>query len=96
LHTKDIPGSHVVIRAKTVSEETLMEAAMLAAYYSKARESSQVPVDFTLIKHVKKPSGARPGFVIYEQQQTIYVTPDEDTIKQLLQTEKSKMKQAKP
>jgi predicted ribosome quality control (RQC) complex YloA/Tae2 family protein len=96
LHTKDIPGSHVVIRAKTVSEETLMEAAMLAAYFSKARESSQVPVDFTLIKHVKKPSGARPGFVIYEQQQTIYVTPDEDTIKQLLQTEKNKMKQAKP
>lgn len=86
----------MVIRAKTVSEETLMEAAMLAAYYSKARESSQVPVDFTLIKHVKKPSGARPGFVIYEQQQTIYVTPDEDMIKQLLQTEKSKMKQAKP
>lgn len=84
LHTKDIPGSHVVIRAKEVSKTTLLEAAMLAAYYSKARESSQVPVDFTLIKHVKKPSGARPGFVIYEHQQTVYVTPDETKIKEMI------------
>lgn len=83
LHTKDIPGSHVVIRSKEISKNTLLEAAMLAAYYSKARESSQVPVDYTLIKHVKKPSGARPGFVIYEHQQTIYVTPDISKIKEL-------------
>ncbi|MFC7442361.1 Rqc2 family fibronectin-binding protein [Laceyella putida] len=89
LHTKDIPGSHVVIRSKTVSEQTLREAAILAAYYSKARESSQVPVDFTLVKHVKKPSGARPGFVIYEQQQTLYVTPDEEVVKRLLQTDQT-------
>lgn len=91
LHTKDIPGSHVVIRSKEVSDTALFEAAMLAAYYSKARESSQVPVDFTLIKHVKKPSGARPGFVIYEQQQTLYVTPDESKVKELLdQSQKTK------
>lgn len=76
LHTKDIPGSHVVIRAKDVPETTLREAAMLAAYFSKARESSQVPVDYTLIKHVWKPNGAKPGMVLYEGQKTLYVTPD--------------------
>ncbi|TCS94594.1 Rqc2 family fibronectin-binding protein [Hazenella coriacea] len=90
LHTKEIPGSHVVIRSQAYSEQTLMEAAMLAAYFSKARESSQVPVDYTLIKQVKKPSGARPGFVIYEQQKTVYVTPDESQIQLLLRsTDKS-------
>ncbi|MGB8955179.1 MAG: NFACT RNA binding domain-containing protein [Tumebacillaceae bacterium] len=76
LHTKDIPGSHVVIRAKEVPESTLLEAAQLAAYFSKGRESSQVPVDFTLIKHVWKPNGAKPGFVLFDNQRTLYVTPD--------------------
>lgn len=84
LHTKDIPGSHVVIRGKEPAHETLIEAAMLAAYFSKARESSQVPVDYTLKKHVKKPNGSRPGFVIYDHQQTLFVTPDEEKIRQLL------------
>ncbi|MFK4998036.1 hypothetical protein ACI2OX_13500 [Bacillus sp. N9] len=80
LHTKDIPGSHVVIRSKDPSEETLLAAANLAAYFSKAKNSSSVPVDFTKIRHVKKPSGSKPGFVIYDNQQTIYVTPDEDLV----------------
>jgi predicted ribosome quality control (RQC) complex YloA/Tae2 family protein len=80
LHTKDIPGSHVVIRGSTPNEATLNEAANIAAYFSKARSSSSVPVDYTLIKHVKKPSGAKPGYVIYEQQKTIYVTPSEDIV----------------
>ncbi|TCP52442.1 putative ribosome quality control (RQC) complex YloA/Tae2 family protein [Tumebacillus sp. BK434] len=75
LHTKDIPGSHVVIRAKEVPETTLLEAAQLAAFFSKGRESSQVPVDYTLIKHVWKPNGAKPGFVLYDNQKTLYVTP---------------------
>jgi predicted ribosome quality control (RQC) complex YloA/Tae2 family protein len=88
LHTKDIPGSHVVIRSKRVSEQTLYEAAILAAYFSKARESSQVPVDYTLIKYVKKPSGARPGFVIYENQKTLYVTPKEEIVQQLMSNKK--------
>jgi predicted ribosome quality control (RQC) complex YloA/Tae2 family protein len=83
LHTKDIPGSHVVIRARQFSETTLYEAAVLAAYFSKAKQGSQVPVDYTLVKHVKKPSGAKPGFCIYEQQRTLYVTPDEGLVKQL-------------
>ena len=58
-------------------ETTIREAAMLSAYYSKARNSSSVPVDYTEIRHVKKPSGAKPGFVIYFEQKTIYITPDE-------------------
>lgn len=86
LHTKDIPGSHVVIRAREFSEQTLQEAAMLAAYFSKARHGSQVPVDYTLVRHVKKPSGAKPGFVIYEQQRTLYVTPDDKAIARLKKT----------
>ncbi len=80
LHTKDIPGSHVVIRSKEPSEKTIIEAASLAAYYSKARESSSVPVDFTKVRFVKKPNGAKPGFVIYDNQQTVYVTPDEEMV----------------
>lgn len=76
-HTKDIPGSHVVIHHENPDEETIREAAMLSAYYSKARNSSSVPVDYTEIRHVKKPSGSKPGFVIYFEQKTIYITPDE-------------------
>jgi predicted ribosome quality control (RQC) complex YloA/Tae2 family protein len=83
LHTKDIPGSHVVIKSDSYGEETLHEAAQLAAYFSKGRESSQVPVDYTLVRHVKKPKGAKPGFVIYEQQKTLFVTPDESVIRNL-------------
>ena len=76
-HTKDIPGSHVVIHHDHPDEDTIREAAMLSAYYSKARNSSSVPVDYTEIRHVKKPSGSKPGFVIYFEQKTIYITPDE-------------------
>jgi predicted ribosome quality control (RQC) complex YloA/Tae2 family protein len=83
LHTKDIPGSHVVIRSKEPSDDTVREAAALAAYFSKARNSSSVPVDFTKVRHVKKPSGAKPGFVIYDHQQTVYVTPDEELVLKL-------------
>jgi predicted ribosome quality control (RQC) complex YloA/Tae2 family protein len=80
LHTKDIPGSHVVIRSTEPTEETINQAATIAAYFSKARHSGSVPVDYTKVRNVKKPSGAKPGFVIYEQQQTIYVTPNEEMI----------------
>lgn len=84
-HTKSVPGSHVVIRTqgKPVREETLFEAAMLAAWHSKARLSGQVPVDYTEIRHVSKPSGAKPGMVIYVHNKTLYVTPDETVIKRL-------------
>lgn len=83
LHTKDIPGSHVVIHSENPDETTLTEAAILSAYFSKARESSSVPVDYTEIRHVKKPNGAKPGFVIYFEQKTLYVTPDETVVMQL-------------
>ncbi|MDW8546516.1 Rqc2 family fibronectin-binding protein [Staphylococcus pseudoxylosus] len=82
-HTKDIPGSHVVILSDEPSEETIKEAAMLSAYFSKAGSSAQVPVDYTEIKHVHKPSGAKPGFVTYDNQKTLYATPDYDHIQQL-------------
>ncbi|BFH61573.1 Rqc2 family fibronectin-binding protein [Paenibacillus azoreducens] len=83
LHTKDIPGSHVVIRSPEYSEQTLEEAALLAAFYSQAKESSSVPVDYTLIRHVHKPNGAKPGFVIYDHQKTLVITPDYDRIKRI-------------
>lgn len=79
-HTKDIPGSHVVILNDQPSEETIKEAAMLAGYFSKAGNSGQIPVDYTEIRHVHKPSGAKPGFVTYDNQKTLYATPDYDKI----------------
>ena len=85
LHTKDIPGSHVVIHDENPDEQTLKEAAVLSAYFSKARESSSVPVDYTEIRHVKKPNGSKPGFVIYFEQKTLFVTPDEQLVLQLKQ-----------
>ncbi|MFC4305845.1 Rqc2 family fibronectin-binding protein [Cohnella boryungensis] len=83
LHTKDIPGSHVLIRGGAFGDATLQEAAVLAAYYSKAKSSSSVPVDYTLIRHVRKPNGAKPGFVIYDGQRTLFVTPEESRIQQM-------------
>jgi predicted ribosome quality control (RQC) complex YloA/Tae2 family protein len=82
LHTQKIPGSHVIIRAQDgeISSTALSEAALLAAHYSQARNSSQVPVDFTRRSNVKKPSGAKPGFVVYTPHQTLYVTPDTEKI----------------
>ncbi len=77
-HTKKIHGSHVIIKLgvdKDVQERTLREAAELAAFYSKARESSRVPVDYTEVRNVKKPNGAKPGMVIYDSYNTIYVNP---------------------
>ncbi|MBR0463584.1 MAG: NFACT family protein [Clostridia bacterium] len=77
LHAKDIPGSHVIIVGENPSEKTIEEAAGLAAYYSKGRTGSRVAVDYTLRRYVKKPSGAKPGFVIYTHQRTLYVQPRE-------------------
>lgn len=83
LHTKDIPGSHVLIRSQEYGDQTLREAATIAAYYSKAKQSSNVPVDYTRIRNVRKPNGAKPGFVTYEGQTTIYVNPDETLVQSL-------------
>ena len=80
LHTKNIPGSHVIVLAegRPVSDTAVREAAAIAAAHSKARDSAQVPVDYTLVKFVSKPSGAKPGKVIYVNNKTVYVTPKKD------------------
>lgn len=80
LHTKDIPGSHVIIftEGREVPEETVLYAARLAAENSKAAGSANVPVDFTEVRYVKKPSGAKPGMVIYTHNRTVFVTPSEE------------------
>ncbi len=85
LHTKEIAGPHVIIRTegKEAPEQTIFEAAQLAAYHSKARESSQVPVDYTAVKFVKKPAGAKPGMVIFTNNRTLYVAPDEELVNSL-------------
>ena len=77
LHTKDITGSHVIITAdgREIPDEVILTAARLAAYFSKGRESSQVGVDYTLVKYVKKPNGAKPGMVIFTNNKTLYVSP---------------------
>ncbi len=85
LHTKNIPGSHVIIECagKEVPDRTLEEAAIIAAYYSRARESVNVPVDYTQVRNVKKPPGTPPGMVIYSTSRTAFVTPDEELVKRL-------------
>ena len=90
LHAKDIPGSHVILRlsGEEPSEESLHHAAILAAHFSKAQDSSNVPVDYTYRRYVKKPSGSRPGFVIFTHQKTLYVTPSADEAAKLLQEER--------
>ena len=77
LHAKDMPGSHVIIVGAEPDSDTILYAARIAAAYSKGGASSKVPVDYTLRKYVKKPAGAKPGFVIYTNQRTLYVAPIE-------------------
>ena len=86
LHTQKIPGSHVIIRSRDgeISPQALSEAALLAAHFSKAASSSQVPVDFTRRAYVKKPAGAKPGFVVYTPHQTLYVTPQGERMEAIL------------
>lgn len=83
LHVKNVPGSHVIVNSDSPSDETLTEAAIIAAYYSKSRASANVAVDFVQVKKIRKPNGAKPGFVIYEGQKTLYVTPDKELIEKL-------------
>ena len=83
LHVKDLPGSHVIVKSQNPPETTLIYAAQLAATYSKAKASANVAVDYTRVKHVRKPKGAKPGMVIYDHHKTLYVTPfDLDKIQQ--------------
>ena len=82
-HVKNIPGSHVILKTSTPDEDSITQAATIAAYYSKARDSSKVPVDYVQIKHIRKPNGAKPGFVIFEGQKTILVDPDRKLVESL-------------
>lgn len=85
LHAKNMAGSHVVVEcAGDVPEATLREAALLASWYSRGYRSAQMPIDYTLRKHVKKPSGAASGLVTYTNQRTLYITPDEQQVKRLI------------
>lgn len=81
MHTKNIPGSHVIVKGANEQDTAAMtEAALLAAYYSRARGSENVAVDYTPRKYVKKPAGAKPGMVIYTTNKTAYVTPSEEAV----------------
>lgn len=81
MHTKNIPGSHVIVKGASEQDTAAMtEAALLAAYYSRARGSENVAVDYTPRKYVKKPAGAKPGMVIYTTNKTAYVTPSEEAV----------------
>ena len=84
LHAKDMPGSHVIIRQEgEIPRQTLLEAAILAAWYSKGQNSSGVPIDYTLRRYVKKPGGAAPGMVIYTNQRTLFMTVSESDVRKI-------------
>lgn len=79
-HVKNIPGSHVILQDANPSDDDILEAAEIAAYFSKAKNSAHVQVDYVQDKRVKKPNGARPGFVIYTGQNSIEVTPEKERV----------------
>ena len=79
-HVKNIPGSHVILQSDRATEEDILETAEIAAYFSKAKDSAHVQVDYVQDKRVKKPNGAKPGFVIYTGQNSIEVTPEKDRV----------------
>ena len=85
LHTQKIHGSHVILctGGRETDDDTIVEAAKLAAWFSQARESGNVPVDYTAVKNVKKPAGARPGMVVYNTCKTVNVTPEEALVHRL-------------
>ena len=92
LHTQKIHGSHVILCSggQEVPEEDLLQAARLAAYFSQAKDSANVPVDCAAVRYVKKPAGARPGMVTYTNARTLYVTPEEAEVKALSAERKGK------
>jgi len=85
LHTQKIHGSHVILWTQGAQPDvqSLTEAACLAAWFSQGREGNKVPVDYTPVRYVKKPAGARPGMVVYTTYETAWVTPHEELAKRL-------------
>ena len=89
-HIKDAAGAHVIAvsdKSKPFSDKLIREAAMLAAVNSKGYASSNVAIDYTIVKNVHKPNGAKPGMVIYDSYKTEYVTPNEEELKELKEIE---------
>jgi predicted ribosome quality control (RQC) complex YloA/Tae2 family protein len=84
-HVQSIHGAHVILwtEGQEPDDQSMTEAALLAAWFSQGRGGSKIPVDFTRVKHVKKPAGAKPGMVIYQSYETTYVTPEEGLIQTL-------------
>ena len=84
-HVQKLHGSHVILctNGGEPGDQDITEAASLAAYYSQAKDSANVPVDCTQVKYVKNPAGARPGMVIYATYRTVNVTPEEDLVRRL-------------
>jgi len=85
-HAQGVPGSHVVLKVgpKEPKRESIQEAATAAAYYSRGRGSSRIPVDYTEVKNVRRPKGAKPGMVTYFHQKTMMVRPDKEKVEKLL------------
>lgn len=86
LHTKDIPGSHVILQTngEEIDEENLRLVTQIAAYFSSARNSSNVPVDMVPVRYLRKPAGAKPGYVIFTHNRTLIVHPNFDEIKEII------------
>lgn len=83
-HVKDMPGSHVVVKGDELDEYTIRLASNIAAYYSKGKNSSSVPVNYTLVKNLKKPSGGKPGQVLLDTYKTIYIDPDSCCLQEIM------------
>ncbi len=88
LHIREVPGSHVILKDAPYPppDEDLEEAALLAAYYSRARESSAAAVDYTQVRHVRRGPGGKPGFVLYDNFRTITVNPGSEKLQRLLKS----------
>ena len=82
-HVKDMPGSHVVVHSEDLDEYTIRLASQMAAYFSKGKHSSSVPVNYTKIRTLKKPQGTKPGKVILSHYSTIYIDPDESFLQEV-------------
>jgi len=82
---QNITGSHVIVitNGEIPPDKTIEEACIIAAFHSKAKNSTQVPVDYTFVKFVKKPNGAKPGMVIFTNNKTAFVTPSQEIVEKL-------------
>ena len=84
-HSQGVPGSHVLLRIGRgePKQGSILEAATIAAYYSRGRGSTRLPVDYTLVKNVRRPKGAKPGMVTYFHQKTVMVKPDKEKVERM-------------